>query len=101
MESRFKEKATDKEQENGESKIKEEKQKLTIWEGRYGNYKEKSPDYKEMRKIFHGHSLRGTVTRPTFATECAGVLTNGNVAGVSFVPINSLQSQQKQLSFQS
>ena len=47
-----------------------------------------------MRRIFHGLSLTGTDTRPTFATECAVVVTNGNVAGVtsgvSFVPINSL-----------
>ena len=82
MESSFNQKTTDKEQENGESRIKGEKQKLTIWEGRYDNYKEKSLDYKEMREIFHGHSLTGTVTSQTFATKCAGVLSNGNVAGV-------------------
>ena len=105
MEIPLNQKTTDKEQENGESRIKEEKQKLAIWEGRYDNYREESPDNKEMRRVFHGHSLTGTVTRQTFPSECAGVLTNGNVAGitsgVSFVAINSLQSQQIQFSFQS
>ena len=83
MKISFNQKTTNKEEENGESRFKDEKQKLTIWGSRYDNYEKESPDYKEMRKIFHGHSLTGTVTRPTSATECTGVPTNGNVAGVT------------------
>ena len=54
MEISFNQKTTNKEEENGESRIKEEKQKLTICGSRYDNYEEESPDYKEMRMIFHG-----------------------------------------------
>ena len=57
-----------------------------------------------MRRIFHGNSLTGAVTRPTFATECVGVLTNGKVAGVTlsgvpFVPIKSVVTTKSNFPF--
>ena len=59
------------------------KKKPTIWEGISDICKEERPDCKRIRRIFYGHWLTGTVTRPTFATESVGVLTNGKVAGVT------------------
>ena len=84
MESCFKEKTS--EQRRGILRVKnelEDKEKPLIWEGISDIGKEERPDYKRIRRIFPGHSLTGTVTRPTFAAECVGVLTNGKVAGVT------------------
>ena len=45
--------------------------------------KKRAPITRKCVRFFMAtHSQAHAVTSQTFATECAGVLTNGNVAGV-------------------
>ena len=58
MESRFKEKTTEKKRRGIRrvtNELKEKEKKPTIWEGISDICKEERPDCKRTRRIFHGH----------------------------------------------